>query len=212
MPGRLAHRIHPSTVPKPRRFFHFLCRVLLNGSVTSRTKRFDRHSGLNSPRSTSSTQVPRPYRGRLAPSPTGYLHLGHARTFWTAQRRAQAHAGTLVLRNEDLDRARCRPEFVSAMLEDLAWFGFRWQEGPDVGGRFAPYNQSERQEIYRVAFQRLKAGGFVYPCRCSRQDVLRALQAPHSGEDEPIYPGTCRPTNPAQHAPFQSGLRVNWRF
>ena len=67
------------------------------------------------------------YRGRLAPSPTGYLHLGHARTFWTAQRRAQSHGGTLVLRNEDLDRARCRSHFVTAMPEDLRWFGFRWQ-------------------------------------------------------------------------------------
>src|SRR5437899_9919389 len=99
----------------------------------------------------------KPYRGRLAPSPTGYLHLGHARTFWTAQERAQAAPGTLVLRNEDLDRARCRPEFVSAMFEDLAWFGLRWQEGPDIGGDFGPYTQSARGELYRAAFERLKA-------------------------------------------------------
>ena len=79
-----------------------------------------------------------PYRGRLAPSPTGHLHLGHARTFWTAQQRVRAEQGTLVLRNEDLDRARCRPEFVTAMYEDLRWFGFDWQEGPDVSGLFAP--------------------------------------------------------------------------
>ena len=69
------------------------------------------------------------YRGRLAPSPTGYLHLGHARTFWTAQQRAVNAGGTLVLRNEDLDRARCKTEFVTAMIEDLKWFGFHWQEG-----------------------------------------------------------------------------------
>jgi len=79
-----------------------------------------------------------------------------------------------VLRNEDLDRARCRPEFVSAMFEDLAWFGLRWQEGPDIAGDFAPYSQSECGEIYRSSFERLKAGGFV-PCRYSRQDVLRAF-------------------------------------
>src|SRR5690348_12065438 len=128
-----------------------------------------------------------PYRGRLAPSPTGLLHLGHAQTFWTAQQRAREHHGTLVLRCEDLDRARCKPEFVSAMLEDLHWFGLTWQEGPDCGGPFAPYSQSERPHSYRDAFDKLRDGGFIYPCSCSRQDVLRALQAPHMGEEDPIY-------------------------
>ena len=71
------------------------------------------------------------YRGRLAPSPTGLLHLGHARTFWTAQERARANGGTLVLRNEDIDSTRFRLEFVPQMIEDLHWFGFAWQEGPD---------------------------------------------------------------------------------
>lgn len=136
--------------------------------------------------------TPHAYRGRLAPSPTGYLHLGHARTFWTAQQRARAQAGTLVLRNEDLDRQRCKPEFVTAMLEDLRWLGFNWQEGPDLGGPHAPYTQSERMPFYRAAFEQLRAAGFLFPCACSRQDVLRALQAPHQGEDEPVYPGTCR--------------------
>ena len=85
------------------------------------------------------------YRGRLAPSPTGYLHLGHARTFWIAQQRALAAGGTLILRNEDLDRDRSQPRFYHAMIEDLRWLGLQWQEGPDVGGRFGPYTQSERQ-------------------------------------------------------------------
>src|SRR5512141_12286 len=89
------------------------------------------------------------YRGRLAPSPTGYLHLGHARTFWIAQERARLSGGTLALRNEDLDRARCKPEFVNAMLEDLRWFGLDWQEGPDVGGPVGPYSQSGRVGLYR---------------------------------------------------------------
>lgn len=133
-----------------------------------------------------------PYRGRLAPSPTGYLHLGHARTFWTAQQRARAHGGTLILRNEDLDRTRARPEFVQAMIEDLNWFGFEWQEGPDKGGPFAPYNQSERFSLHRGALERLHAGGFIYPCTCSRRDIQQAAQAPHAADDEVIYPGTCR--------------------
>jgi glutamyl-queuosine tRNA(Asp) synthetase len=134
-----------------------------------------------------------PYRGRIAPSPTGYLHLGHARTFWTAQERAQAAGGSLVLRNEDLDRARCKPEFVAAMFEDLRWFGFQWQEGPDIGGPFAPYNQSQRYPVYRRALEKLEQTGLIYPCRCSRKDLQSAARAPHAEDDEePIYPGTCR--------------------
>ena len=166
------------------------------------------------------------YRSRLAPSPTGFLHLGHARTFWTAQQRAREHNGTLILRNEDLDRSRCRPEYVAAMFEDLHWFGFEWQEGPDSGGPFGPYSQSERFEIYRTAFEKLRAGGFIYPCTCSRQDVLHALQAPHAGEDEPVYPGTCRPKGGSklhvescklkettiQPATFNLQPATNWRF
>lgn len=169
------------------------------------------------------------YRGRLAPSPTGYLHIGHARTFWVAQQRARANGGSLVLRNEDLDRSRCKPEFVSAMLEDLRWFGFDWQEGPDRGGPCSPYTQSERLESYRAAFEQLRSRGFVYPCFCSRQDVLRALQAPHAGDDEPIYPGTCRTADwrfttdkmeAVPQGPVSSGVKghsslgrpPNWRF
>src|SRR2546423_9777541 len=103
------------------------------------------------------------YRGRLAPSPTGYLHLAHARTFWTACARARAHHGTLILRNEDLDPQRSRPEFVAAMLEDLRWLGIEWQEGPDVGGPYGPYAQSERRPHYLAAWRALLAGGCIYP-------------------------------------------------
>jgi glutamyl/glutaminyl-tRNA synthetase len=151
-----------------------------------------------------------PYRGRLAPSPTGYLHVGHARTFWTAQQRAQAAEGILVLRNEDLDASRARVEFAQAMIEDLRWFGFRWQEGPDFGGPFAPYSQSERRDFYRAGFEQLRRQNRVYPCYCSRQDVLRALQAPHAGEEEPVYPGLCRP--PAKTARQKSSRPPSWRF
>jgi glutamyl-tRNA synthetase len=150
-----------------------------------------------------------PYRGRLAPTPTGYLHLGHARTFWTAQERARANSGTLILRNDDLDRARCKPEFVSAMLEDLKWLGFSWQEGPDIGGKFAPYNQSERFSLYRAALEKLRDSGFIYPCNCSRRDIQSAPRAPHAADDEePIYPGTCRGKIPATIG----STKFSWRF
>ena len=150
------------------------------------------------------------YRGRIAPSPTGYLHLGHARTFWIAQQRAQVAGGALSLRMDDLDGPRCRPEFAAAAIEDLKWFGFRWEEGPDIGGPRGPYTQSERMPLYIEAFERLRTGAFIYPCKCSRQDVLRALSAPHEGEEEPLYPGTCRPAQAVASPHLREG--INWRF
>jgi len=150
-----------------------------------------------------------PYRGRLAPSPTGYLHLGHARTFWIAQQRAQVAGGTLVLRNEDLDPHRSQPHFYHAMIEDLRWLGLEWEEGPDVGGPFGPYTQSERHGFYRDAWRRLLDGGWLYPCRCSRKDLAMAMQAPH--DDEGIYPGTCRPAA-GQIVTASQPSAANWRF
>lgn len=118
-----------------------------------------------------------------------------------------AAGGALVLRNDDLDRTRCKPEFVRAMIEDLRWFGLDWAEGPDVGGPFAPYHQSWRTDAYRSALETLRAGGFVYPCGCSRRDIGAAARAPHALDDqEPIYPGTCRD----QHA--IGGRKIAWRF
>ncbi len=166
------------------------------------------------------------YRGRLAPSPTGLLHLGHARTFWIAYLRARNAGGTLVLRNEDLDPQRSRPEFTAAMRRDLAWLGIRWQEGPDAstgedGGLFAPYAQSLRSRHYRAALRRLLAGGHLYPCVCSRRELAQSAQAPHEGADaEPLYPGTCRrEMSPQEIASalerLDSEQRVptaNWRF
>lgn len=152
------------------------------------------------------------YRGRLAPSPTGYLHLGHARTFWIAQQRARAAGGTLVFRNEDMDAKRFKLEFVKAMIEDLKWFGFQWQEGPDCGGPLGPYNQSERMTFYRDALTQLIDRGFVYPCTCSRKDILAAARAPHAeDDDEPIYPGTCRSKSPST-INSQPSTRFAWRF
>ena len=167
------------------------------------------------------------YRGRLAPSPTGYLHLGHARTFWTAYVRAREAGGVLVLRDEDLDPARSRAEFAAAMLEDLRWLGLDWQEGPDVGGPYAPYTQSVRRELYLDAWSHLVASGHVYPCVCSRRDIARAAEAPHEApaalsaqtagvraapDDEPHYPGTCRPCEGQKPHSAASPVGLNWRF
>ncbi len=151
------------------------------------------------------------YRGRIAPSPTGYLHLGHAVTFWTAQERARD--GLLVLRIEDLDGPRCQPEFRDAVIEDLLWFGLAWQEGPDVGGPCAPYAQSQRD--YLGVWRALRDAGCIYPCTCSRRDVASALSAPHGAEqpegDEHVYPGACR-HRLAEAKAFENPAGVNWRF
>lgn len=150
------------------------------------------------------------YRGRIAPSPTGYLHLGHARTFLIAAERAKQARGILVLRNEDLDPDRCRPEFADAMLEDLRWLGIEWQEGPDCGGPHVPYSQSQRREHYVEVWKRLRDGGFLYPCTCSRKDLAQSATAPNDSDDEPIYPGKCRGRIDAEN--FENPGGVNWRF
>jgi glutamyl-tRNA synthetase len=152
-----------------------------------------------------------PYRGRVAPSPTGLLHIGHACTFRTAYQRALTHGGTLVFRNEDLDPQRSRAKFTDAMFEDLRWLGIRWQEGPDVGGPFAPYDQSRRREFYLAAWRKLRDGGFIYPCTCSRKDLATAAGAPNEGDDETFYPGRCREKigEASQH---DAPAGVNWRF
>ncbi|HVT73559.1 MAG TPA: tRNA glutamyl-Q(34) synthetase GluQRS [Lacunisphaera sp.] len=147
---------------------------------------------------------PQDYRGRLAPSPTGLLHLGHARTFWTAQQRACAAGGRLALRNDDLDTARCRPEFVAAMREDLAWFGLRWEE-PMV-------SQSERIPLYRAALERLHAAGAIYPCHRSRRDVVAAAGAPHDETEEPVYPPAFRPPPGTPLPPLGPRVTTNWRY
>lgn len=156
-----------------------------------------------------------PYRGRLAPSPTGLLHLGHARTFWIAAERCRRAGGTLVLRNEDLDATRFRLDFVASVIEDLKWLGLHWSEGPDVGGPFGPYNQSERQSFYRTALARLHEAKLIYPCAHSRRDVLEAAGAPHEAGrvlDEPVFPPQFRPPQDAPLPPLTDVIRVNWRF
>jgi glutamyl-tRNA synthetase len=142
------------------------------------------------------------YIGRFAPSPTGLLHLGHARTFWVAQQRALAAGGTLYLRDEDLDRQRCKPEFAAAMREDLRWLGIVWD---------AEVRQSERVGVYRAALERLLVMGLAYPCGCSRRDLAQSVAAPHEDtDDEPVYSGRCRPAVGARACGFVEG--ANYRF
>jgi glutamyl-tRNA synthetase len=148
-------------------------------------------------------------RGRLAPTPTGLLHVGHARTFALAAERAGA-AG-LVMRIEDLDGARCRPEFTAAALDDLRWLGIEWTEGPDVGGPHGPYRQSERTPWFLDVWRRLEAAGVIYPSPHSRRDVEAAAVAPHesAGDGEPIFPPALRPPR-RERAAAPGG--VAWRF
>ena len=148
------------------------------------------------------------YRGRLAPSPTGCLHLGHARTFWVAWRRARANGGRLAFRNEDLDYQRCRQEFVAAMFEDLRWLGLDWDEGPDLGGPFAPYAQSRRRDFYLDAWRTLRDRGFIYPCTCSRKDLEQALSAPHEPLQGPFHGAAALPAESLDAEPAPSGTVV----
>ncbi len=148
------------------------------------------------------------YAGRLAPSPTGLLHLGHARTFWIAYERAMQHNGRLWLREEDLDPQRSRADFAKAMREDLRWLGIAWD---------GELRQSERIALYREAMQQLLRAGYAYPCTCSRKDLQQATQAPHEDDDEPLYNNRCRP---AGRDSLRSGPRAatptfaesNYRF
>ena len=174
-------------------------------------------------------------RGRLAPTPTGLLHVGHARTFALAAERANG-AG-LVMRVEDLDGPRCREEFVAAALDDLRWLGLDWTEGPDVGGPHGPYRQRDRTPWYLDVWRRLEATGLIYPSPLSRKDVEEAASAPHQdtwgqacslpfpagykpaptlpapeprvAAEEPIFPPSLRPASWPRAA---SPGPVAWRF
>lgn len=122
--------------------------------------------------------------GRLAPSPTGALHLGNARTFLLAWLSVRARSGTLLLRIEDIDGPRVKPETVQQTIDDLRWLGLDWDGAPEL--------QSARLALYRRAVERLIADGRVYPCTCSRKEIEEAASAPHDDGSEPVYPGTCR--------------------
>ncbi len=144
-----------------------------------------------------------PTVGRLAPSPTGALHLGHARTFLIAWLAARTSGGRLILRIEDLDATRVRPGATEGAIVDLRWLGLDWDEGP--------YVQSSRWTDYGRSLGRLIAAEDVYPCTCTRSDVERAASAPHAGEEGLVYPGTCARRSAAD-AVTLGGRPFAWRF
>jgi len=145
-------------------------------------------------------------RERFAPSPTGFLHLGHAFSALTAWRAAQSGEGQFLLRIEDIDTTRSRPEFEAAIYQDLAWLGLSWP--------MPVLRQSERLSTYTLTLNTLISNGLCYPCSCSRRDIADALSAPQegvdgaSGPDGPIYPGTCRHRAMAQRSGHDS-IRLN---
>lgn len=128
---------------------------------------------------------------RFAPSPTGYLHLGHAYSALAGWRAARAAGGRFLLRIEDIDRTRCRPAFTGAILEDLAWLGIDW-DGP-------VRSQSEHFAEYRTTLDALETRGLLYPCFCTRAEIAAAASAPQ-GPEGPVYPGTCRHLSDAARA------------
>ena len=162
-----------------------------------------------------SETVHTPVRGRLAPSPTGALHVGNARSFLIAWLSIRSRKGTLLLRMEDLDHPKVKPQSAAQALDDLRWLGLDWDEGPDIGGAFSPYVQSARTDRYAAALAQLQAAGLVYPCVCSRKDVESAQSAPHAGEDGLAYDGVCRgrfATYAGAAATLPPGRLPAWRF
>jgi glutamyl-tRNA synthetase len=152
-------------------------------------------------------------RGRYAPSPTGPMHLGNLRTALLAWLQTRLNDGKFVLRMEDLDLPRCKPGSAEQIVEDLLWLGLDWDEGPDIGGPFAPYDQSERGGHYEDALKKLIDKELAYPCWCSRKEIAEASSAPHGGT--PVYPGTCRDLTGDERAARQAerpDRQPSWRF
>jgi glutamyl-tRNA synthetase len=142
--------------------------------------------------------------GRLAPSPSGRLHLGHARTFALAWAHARHRAGSILLRLDDLDQSRCRPEHVTRVFRDLEWLGLNWDG--------VPLYQSQRVEALREAAARLERAGVAYRCSCTRTDLEQAVRAPQRGATELRYPGTCRTRLPSSGSRGDAADRSALRF
>lgn len=149
--------------------------------------------------------------GRLAPSPTGAQHVGNARTYLLAWLSVRSRGGRVILRIEDLDSPRVKAWAIQQALDDLKWLGLDWDEGPDQPGCHITYQQTERIWLYRSPFDHLRISERVYPCTCSRSDVLAAASAPHASQEGPIYPGTCANRTTAA-AETLAGQSFCWRF
>jgi glutamyl-tRNA synthetase len=132
-------------------------------------------------------------RGRYAPSPTGPIHLGNARSAMVAWLSARRRGGDFIWREEDLDPPRVVPGMAAAQRADLAWLGLDWDEGPDLGGAAGPYRQSERAAFYEAALAELAQAGRLFPCRRSRRDLAAVASAPHGPDEQPPYPAALRP-------------------
>ena len=142
---------------------------------------------------------------RLAPSPTGALHLGNARTFLATWAMARQRGWRIVLRVEDLDGPRIKPEFSQQAINDLTWLGLDWDSGPTL--------QTPRLAVYRAAIERLIASGHAYPCVCTRKEIEQAASAPHAEDGSAVYPGTCRGKfQDAADALARTGRPPAWRF
>lgn len=129
-------------------------------------------------------------RGRFAPSPTGYLHLGNVWGAFLCWLQVRQAGGTLVLRIEDIDEQRSRPEYAESLMDDLTWLGIDWDEGPRRGGAYGPYIQQKRYDCYSRALEQLRELGLIYPCYCSRARLQAVAGAPHVG-DLSVYDGHC---------------------
>ena len=149
--------------------------------------------------------------GRFAPSPSGRLHLGNLACSLLAWLSAKSQGGSIVLRIEDLDAARCPRIYADQLEEDLRWLGLVWDEGGSDGGPHGPYYQSECAGIYTESYRKLEGMGLVYPCFCSRAQ-LHAASAPHTSDGNVVYPGTCRNLTPAQVAEKSRTKAPAWRI
>ena len=152
----------------------------------------------------SATKSPLPV-GRLAPSPTGAQHVGNARTYLLAWLSIRSRGGRLILRMEDIDSPRVKRGADQQAIEDLAWLGLDWDDGP--------YVQTKRLALYRDALERLKASERVYPCTCTRSDIAAAASAPHASQEGPRYPGMCAGRRAGEAESFaRAGVPFAWRF
>lgn len=152
-------------------------------------------------------------RGRFAPTPSGLLHIGNAFSALSAWLQIRQAGGEFVLRIEDIDKPRSRPAFAEQQQDDLLWLGIDWDEGPRMGGPYAPYEQSRREELYEAALEQLRLMGRLYPCYCSRSELASIASAPHGLASEgAAYPGFCRHLTDEERAEKEANKTPSLRF